>query len=141
MEKPTQLLARYIAAYAPYGLKLIDIRDNHEFELMGLYDDSFSIYSQSEQTRTVYFNNNDYPDIKPILRPLSDLMGTTIINQQHGVSFMIDLVNNQLEIEAMYGTQLMAIISDVELLYQNHFDVFGLIDAGMAVDINTISPC
>lgn len=149
MEKPTQLLARYIAAYAPYGLKLIDLRDNHEFELMGLYDDSFSIYSQSEPTRTIYFNNNDYPDIKPILRPLSDLIKPTEPNS--GITWQ-GLINREYSYEWFYDDLSFSVtgndyynlkdaIAVYEKLLEWHFDVFGLIDAGLAIDINTIQPC
>ena len=75
---------------------------------------------------------------KPILRPLSDLkegdFGEYLIEEFYTLDF---------------EKQILRILEDnrwvnqcdyllIQLLIENHYDVFGLIDKGLAIDINTI---
>ena len=78
---------------------------------------------------------------KPILRPLSDLTKSELIELRfdEGNDTLLWAANN---IEAydcfiqFYETDLT--YSVLEWAYKKHLDVFGLIDAGLAIDINTI---
>jgi hypothetical protein len=150
MEKPTQLLPKHIAAYQPYGLKFIDTNDKREFELFSLYPDSFSVYSESEPTRSIYFDNNTYPTIKPALRPLSDF--NTFEDRQHGYMYQmtynvaklsidsdLDIVINESEFPQEGYVNLMVANEALQALLRYHFDIYGLIDADLAVDINTLN--
>ena len=79
--------------------------------------------------------------VKPILRPLSDLTKSELIQLRfdEGNDTLLWAANN---IEAydcfiqFYETDLT--YSVLEWAYKKHLDVFGLIDAGLAIDINTI---
>jgi predicted transcriptional regulator len=64
--------------------------------------------------------------VLPILRPLSDLTTNAFV-------FKKDLEHIKLHNEVITMRYYM-----VEYLFQNHFDVFGLIEKGLAIDINTI---
>jgi hypothetical protein len=78
---------------------------------------------------------------KPILRPLSDLKENLELKENLYKSHKINMYwhkwealenkNNYKELE-----YLPKCIFD--MLVENHFDVFGLIDAGLAIDINTL---
>ena len=79
-------------------------------------------------------------EIKPILRPISDL---TIENMKDfsGVNFSRyseDFLNSILE---AYKKDIKIQNLSYRLmqpLFENHFDIFGLIEKGLAIDINTI---
>ena len=64
--------------------------------------------------------------IKPILRPLSDLTTNAFI-------FKKDLEHIKLHNEVITMRYYV-----VEYLFQNHYDVFGLIEQNLAIDINTL---
>lgn len=80
--------------------------------------------------------------IKPILRPLSDLTKEIEINgdrfrpieKLYGGDYytkgMNDSISNYQHLKNHYGFYSQ--------LFEWHFDVFGLIDAGLAVDLNTL---
>ena len=65
--------------------------------------------------------------VKPILRPLSDLTEeySNACNYSHK-DFKWEIINKNISVLVW------------DSLLKNHFDVFGLIDAGLAIDINTI---
>ena len=126
MEK---LELKHLAPYLPYSLRIKTkygwdtMSTLNEWEVNGDHEDSYSY--------------EDHPDeileFKPILRPLSDLQ-----DSENDIREMIEeyacsdltwiFVNDLGEIRQ----------STFELLIQHHFDVFGLIEKGLAIDINTI---
>lgn len=138
MEK---LELKHIAPYLPYKLKceIITTTNNVLIERMTGFDCRFFEYVifgdvEIGTNGVGLFGNCKIllTSVKPILRPLSDLtkLGTpiiqpytdciTIINQLH-------ILNNDVSI---LPYQLF------EILIKHHFDVFGLIDKGLAIDIN-----
>lgn len=64
--------------------------------------------------------------IKPILRPLSDLMIGVDFNEEEVYELKSKGVWSQLT------------IAQWDRVYRNHFDIFGLIDKGLAIDINNL---
>ena len=65
--------------------------------------------------------------VKPILRPLSDLTEEHANNCNYSYrDFKWEIINKNVSVN---------IWND---LLSNHYDVFGLIDAGLSIDINTI---
>lgn len=70
--------------------------------------------------------------IKPILRPLSDLnnkeYGEYVYTNEHTIE---EFNRNTGSIEALRHSLVLFLIS-------KHFDVFGLIPKGLAIDINTL---
>jgi len=82
-------------------------------------------------------------ECKPILRPLSDLT-KEIINTECGNPIYLDMFDNVdrniLELSDLYTYNDINSISvnGYNYLLENHFDVFGLIPKGLAIDINTL---
>lgn len=150
MEKPTQLELKHLAAYLPYGLKLAKCQMNDDYE----YD--WSLPPRIKDLDIAFIKEaiilND--SIKPILRPLGDLdkqipwnfkgvdfgkpvrfsdKGFFRSNTSIPYSDFKNLTNGYFNMSGQ--------IKMFELLYAHHFDVFGLIDAGLAVDVNTLASC
>jgi hypothetical protein len=92
--------------------------------------------------------------IKPILRPLSDLKNdmVTILKEEYKEEYYFnkfreekkELVLNDKQGSAAYWILTPENIENkwhwnlVNILLKRHYDVFGLIDQGFAIDINTI---
>jgi hypothetical protein len=127
-----ELERKHLAPYLPYGLK---------WKMEG-----FPGFEQQ------YFNTRvDYSTkkMKPILRPLSDLTkeiehnGEKFVPAESVVSFykgcrsgsdfkiVMDQFTKRLKEQILSYDQ-------VQKLFEWHFDVFGLIESGLAIDINTI---
>lgn len=132
MEKPTQLELKHFYAYANYGVRLTCPMLENSVILAGFGTDTDGIDK-------LFIHHSKYTawypiaDFKLILKPLSDLTCHYFYPQANEWQLMdfkkkiLDGVNGTLE----YG----AFID----LISKHFDVFGLIDAGLAVDINTLN--
>lgn len=132
---------KHIIPYLPYGLNVMfdnkltgilsGIRPNLLTEL---------IVMEELDNNTPIYKNWCLGDTKPILKPLSDLrddkgfirkFGGDNPNNLRMCNLDIDdLINNGLEFETYYGYY--------EWLIENHFDVFGLIENNLAIDINTL---
>ena len=138
-----QLELKYLAPYLPYDLRLYWHSESdpvwHEMDM-------FNIHNVIQYTR-------DYPEDKrwkPILRPLSDLTKEIEINGEKFVPFeKLGGTLNGNDGESMYITHLFnCSLGKVEPkflpywvvvnFFEWHFDFFGLIPEGLAVDINTI---
>lgn len=151
---------KHIVSYLPYGLTF----DHFDAERETRSVCRFS--SINEEEITISNSERDYDlrisDVKPILRPLSDL--TKEINlfhsgQEISIINYLNIANSKtwkwkprlktLVIED-YGRgsvsynmlssgYLYLPFSIIQLLFENRFDVFGLIDSGLATDNNTLS--
>jgi hypothetical protein len=131
MEK---LELKHLAPYLPYNLKGM-ICDNTQATLCGMNSFNLGMY---KPFKIIYgIESWDVKEFKPILRPLSDLE--------------LDKYNFIYENETDYGSINAWLYLDTEsklkekysyefwhLLFENHFDVFGLIEKNLAVDINTL---
>jgi len=129
MEK---LELKHLAPYLPYELKMSENKydlvlnvNNHPNHC---YDLEYSIKEQ----------------IKPILRPLSDLKKIKDKIEKLSPYWYVDDETKWLtekgKIDKIYPKHVIEWIPYVlmELLLENHYDVFGLIDKGLAIDINTL---
>jgi len=125
-----KLELKQIVGYLPYGIKIkyrtIGRYSTHkEGILQGYHLDSLGIYQY----------------IKPILRPLSDLTKEIEVN---GEKFVPIEESHYLRFEEIStfkgGCNAMKFIQarELELLYEMHFDIHGLIEKGLAIDINTL---
>ena len=121
-----KLELKHVSPYLPYGLRIFN-KDNK----------GSCILSIGSIERVI-----ELPEIfKPILRPLSDLTKEVLQELREsenddsllwGVSgFSGDLTNC-----AIYQHNLT--YSVLNWLYKNHFDIFGLIEEGLAIDINIL---
>jgi len=134
-----KLELKHLAPYLPYKLKFIN--EHGQIRIMdGLFN--YCAIHFSETNRADYFNY--YPSVKPILRPLSDIIDTAIIEHDLGGQnsdairewydyFESDALNRQ-------TAALCAPYPVIEWLFKYNFDVFGLIEQGLGIDINTIQP-
>lgn len=136
----------HIAPYLLYGLKIVIITNPCKDEIGTLHSlsatEGVSIYAPTDEAR---FNHHNYlersfRDIKPILRPLSDLTKEITHN---GETFVpIEELNYRCgDCETL--TDTMSVTTNtkygiVKRLFEWHFDVFGLIESGEAIDINTL---
>jgi len=128
-----------LAPYLPYKLKgiwklsdVINLRENQKDEL---------------REKVLDIENPEFflNYCKPILRPLYDLLDTNTARELNSISsfvFVYDLRYKTISIQTddKCDIELADMISAMNILYGNHFDVFGLIDKGLAIDINTL-PC
>lgn len=132
---------KHIIPYLPYGLNVMfdnkltgilsGIRPNLLTEL---------IVMEELDNNTPIYKNWCLGDTKPILKPLSSLKSDKGFIRKFGGDNpnnlrmcnldIDDLINNGLEFETYYGYY--------EWLIENHFDVFGLIENNLAIDINTL---
>lgn len=138
-----KLELKHLAPYLPYKLKAVD------------YFDGMKLEREIVPSNIMAFVEDD-TRAKPILRPLSDL------NKEIGCVIQNDpsiLRNYLIEIDGMSGNlkyigkhnqadcfkyfnQCVGVLAlpfhIIEKLTEYHFDIFGLIENGLAIDINTL---
>lgn len=142
-----QLTIEHLAPYLPYGLKLQyhgrEIGELTRLSDIKEYDDiKLSIDWQDSEHIWMF---------KPILRPLVDLAKEITHNGETFIPVDILFPKNEYDTDfdrrvAIECLNLQSAIhfsctyfSVVQKLISWHFDVFGLIDKGLAVDINTLT--
>ncbi len=121
-----KLKLKHIAPYLPYQLLCLEKTVDStpiKGELISIKKTALCYIEHPEWE---YFKFS-IDRIKPILRPLSDLMKQ--IKWEDGTYQMTDEDDFDLE-NTSYNT--------VQEYLKRHFDIFGLIDAGLAVDINSL---
>ena len=129
-----KLELKHLAPYLPYGLKFYV-----ENVVKGKYTKSYSweLTLETDLKQVLDFQN------KPILRPLSDLTEEienfrdkpedNCLVMDNWIDHFLDFTGkvNEANINACpYGL--------MQILLENHFDIFGLIEKGLAIDINTL---
>tara|TARA_R110000851_G_scaffold168032_1_gene313859 strand:- start:127 stop:573 length:447 start_codon:yes stop_codon:yes gene_type:complete len=128
-----KLELKHLAPYLPYELKIYESSYfNNGIKTLGLGQASRSevsiigvLHLQKGRSKV---NKDYYNDrYKPILKPLSDLTEeySNSCNYSHK-DFKWEIINKNISVLVW------------DSLLKNHFDVFGLIDAGLAIDINTL---
>ncbi len=84
----------------------------------------------------------DYKGVKLVLRPLSDLNKQNILDMLEYSDFEnvyhCGNPDDLIFINTEDKNYLSEMLKQAEFLFKNHFDVFGLIEKGLAIDINTI---
>ena len=114
-----KLELKHLAPYLPYGLEALDYLSKR-VKIIGLKNETYFIDSGN------IYAYGDIQDCKPILHPLSDL--------EEFSPAIYDYLINKCE---GYTVRLQYV--DFKTLLENHFDVFGLIEQGLAIDINTLN--
>ena len=129
-----KLELKHIAPYKPY-------------ELNYLYDGKIYIFNSSIGDLTIGYDDNQdswhsIQNCKPILHPLSDLLD----NEDIRIAFDDELneFDTQYLCEAIvngtpYVKDIWRTLEVLEVLYRLHLDIYGLIEAGLAIDINTLN--
>ncbi|MGJ1360400.1 hypothetical protein ACR79K_27210 [Sphingobacterium siyangense] len=136
-----KLTLEHLAPYLPYGVE-VKTKDGI-FKIVGWVNDIGICLD------TIFYGANAIPEYKLILRPLSDLTKEIEHNGEMFVpkEVLIDRYDLKFD-EGDYFFLDYYCIGDtdspwtgyhiIQLLIQWHFDVFGLIDKGLAIDINSI---
>lgn len=131
-----ELELKHIAPYAPYDLKW-SLQGLKTFTMNGITTET--LYTQ-EGTVFNWNKHNDLPQaLFPILRPLSDILESGyhfIYDQETDFQSILDWVD--LDTESRFSAKFS--YDFWQLLFENHFDLFGLIDQGLAINMNTLNP-
>ena len=127
-----KLELKHLAPYLPYSLKYLYNDEILELDGLDVNQDVFNCD----------MGETPFENIKPILRPLSDL------TKQHEADMTeysdIERVvfsgnpSNLYFTNTEEKTYLDDYVDSLNYLLSHHFDVFGLIEAGLAIDINTL---
>lgn len=147
-----KLELKHLAAYFPYGLSIFSGDSNVEYLLTGIN------YNKKEYERSIRLSENDtryyiqnIKYCKPILRPLDDLFFNLNIENKSQKPFeyledfadteteriFLDVIENE-SIKYVCEKIQYAPMSIIEKLLEWHFDIFGLINAGLAFDENCL---
>lgn len=130
-----KLEIKHLAGYLPYKLKLIDDKPKVMNAFCGHSINWCSIEYAIKMQR------------KPILRPLSDLKKDDHFDLYMDFCEEMESISCEYLLEALinktrYAFDLNKLGKLEEWMYKNHFDwKYGLIEKGLAIDINTIEPC
>lgn len=124
-----KLELKHLSPYLPYELKLVWNRGINDIEMF-----------QDNISHVIRLANDDEDREdrwKPILRPLSD-----ILNKNEEFLFIYDKLTSFKSVSELLDFKNTLDLStitynEVILLLKHHFDIFGLIKAGLAIDINT----
>jgi hypothetical protein len=126
-----KLELKHLAAYLPYGLKFDGKRNG------------WVNFDGSVKNLCPMDLDGRWEVIKPILRPLLDLTRQNVADMIEYSDFDSVYFNSNpsdlIFINTEDKTYLSDILKNTEFLLKNHFDIYGLIDAGLAIDINTIN--
>lgn len=145
---------KHLAPYLPYGLKIRWLQpEEHKNSFLKISDKDYNKEMSVVTMMAMVQGNECY---KPILRPLSDLknyISKLDFRAENEVQFTYyNSIPNQLTITATYkmmGDVFTDFIVNmngfknvdywiVEKLFEWHFDVFGLIERGLAISIHDI---
>jgi hypothetical protein len=102
------------------------------------------------RTCAVLFDLDSKFGYLPILRPLSDLhkynqigdnsfRDELLLKSELQNDFERDFITDYID-KLHFDKILYAPYSIIEKLLEHHFDIFGLIESGLAIDINTLKP-
>ena len=126
-----KLKLKHLAGYLPYKLRVTttfgERNFKNTFELVIDFQPNNLDVISIESIMTHYGEGH-----KPILRPLSDLNSDNCMFLSGDACMLIH------EEEHLYSRIEHWKYSDVIKLMEKHFDIHGLIPAGLAVDINTL---
>ena len=125
-----KLEIKHLAPYLPYGVRITK-------------DDWGKIFKLDNDGTTLNCVGIDYVlncKAKPILRPLSDLTKEIEINGEKFVpkNMLSTSLQSLNSCEDLIKHRII-MFDDSQKLFEWNFDVFGLIDKNLAIDINTLN--
>lgn len=136
-----KLELRHIAPYLPYELEFKDPETVTPGVMVAIVAGMPGLLFYENKDEIYYF---DLGRIKPLLLPLSELRSEKYINiffEKDGFMDEVTETNNQLQDCNNFINQFKITDNDYchpynffSLLFQHHFDVFGLINAGLALN-------
>ena len=133
-----KLELKHLAPYLPYSLK---IKTKYGWATMITLNE-WNVNGDCEDSYSYEDHPNEVLEFKPILRPLSDLNKAWYSeeNEEDEEGFeQVNLLGKTLKYfnYKTYKPRFNPYF-EFELLIKNYFDVFGLIEKGLAIDINTL---
>lgn len=135
-----KLELKHLAPYLPYGITFDHFDEEREIRSICVLssiniDEITLINSHYEYTHSI-------GEVKPILRPMSDLPGSELMTEwkkEHNIEYLPLHKNLTLETEGYSRINVLGYPLDfITQMIENKFDVFGLIPEGLAIDINTL---
>jgi hypothetical protein len=137
-----ELEPKHLAPYFAHELKCMveyEVNDNQIVNLLAMSNGMISVSKKSFP----YSENLQLCDIKPILRPLSDLKRSTCLNEFYimfggGYTSFTNYRKDNLD-NILYSSYETLPYEIVNLLFRLHYDVFGLIPKGLAININDLA--
>lgn len=139
-----KLKLEHIAAYLTYGLKCHNMGNSDDKgipivqEIIGLDLDGVLVSFEHEDEHYIF------SDTLPILRPLSDLTKEIDVNGEKFVPINKFNRESRQQLEKELSITNANLICDflnyeiIKKLISWHFDIHGLIEQGLAIDINTL---
>lgn len=136
---------KHLAPYLPHGVKVM-MNDG----LFYWMSDKGGIVRGEDYLHSVSISDCVRNPCKMILRPLSDLNQEVEIDgvntipikklgsRYSTITCMIYKNTIQLDVNDLSSINLLHYMITFEKLCKMHFDLFGLIDNGLAIDINTV---
>ena len=133
-----KLETKHLAPYLPYNLKCEVLNSGQEKEIgemIAVYNDGSACFGN------IVESEKGFEYIKPILQPLfNDNFDYTIFLMDNFPEEKWADAYNDIMNGVGFGVKIEQIPYELhEFLFENHFDVFGLIEKGLAIDINTLS--
>jgi hypothetical protein len=129
-----KLELKHLAPYLPYALR---IKTKHGFHTMETLN-GWLVNGDHEESYSYEDHPNETLEFKPILRPLSDLskddFGEYLIEELYTLDFEKQILRILEDIRWVNQCDYLLI----QLLIEKHYDVFGLMEKGLAIDINTL---
>lgn len=124
-----RLESKHIVSYLPYELQGLDIK-GEIITLSGIKGETYFIKECSNN-----YAYGDIADFNPVLRPFSDI--TKEIEEGFNVYSILSLRSRK-DFDNGNPLILKWSFEDIQKLLQYNFDIYGLIENGLAIDINTI---
>lgn len=125
-----KLEQKHIAPYLPYNLYFIRYEKKCIDKTVNPVIWSKDLHPFQTQLNAVTLNGFDYEKSKPILRPISDL-------KRENEKYFFHFDNNE-GLMMKRKNETFTRLNELDFLFENHYDVFGLIPQGLAIDINTL---
>lgn len=137
--KTMELEVKHLAPYLPYSLKLQYVV-REKVEKNGIMTSIVHNKNETHPTKVSidWYNEEHIWMFKPILRPLSDLHSEFIIGDIYPFNSLSK--RSRMDLEENNGNPLIMkyAYEDIQILLEYHYDIFGLINKELAVDINSI---
>ena len=130
-----KLELKHLASYLPYGLNIKDVKHGSVFEALHFITTPHQDFSLFKGNLDQLINDKY---LKPILFPLSSLTKEDVKNfyQFNNDDFKsIDLKEWAEDLIFLINEKEPFQLSQFEYLFSKKFDVFGLIDAGLAEQV------
>jgi len=123
-----KLEIKHLAAYLPYGLQMVNTKSGRIIDVRGLRDTVSTFYIEAIVKKGNTFEEADYQaDIwpfKPLLIPLSEIPYEVFAKSLFVTG--VELIDAIKDMTVPYWL--------IEKLLEKHFDVFGLLEAGLALN-------